>query len=349
MGRKYDASTTFNANFQIGKAAPLDNRDVVDTYSDLETSIGVNKYVGELVYVTNDSTVNNVTYPKGFYMYDETDGWIPFTGGGEATLGKAVPSVLEVGGITAGTTLSADTTFYDFVNMLLNPVLYPTFVAPSASMTQYTTALYAVGDTVAAKTITVTYDAGAINLNGVKQNDRGGAATGFAIATDGADTEFSDSDASSGSFNVTALTRSTKGNIVITGTVTHAAGAQPKDSSGADYGSPLAAGSVTTTQTLEFIFPFYYGVSNTATVSSLSGLTTSLQKKGNKTFTFTQNNQYAVVAYDSSYGNLSKIIEQSTGYDVISGWTKYTDISGFYVYVENSPHTSSSASYTFQF
>lgn len=86
MGRKYGASTTFNANFQIGKAAPLDNRDVVDTYADLETAIGVNKYEGELVYVATDSTVSNVTYPKGYYMYNGT-AWVQFK--------SAVPQVLR--------------------------------------------------------------------------------------------------------------------------------------------------------------------------------------------------------------------------------------------------------------
>ena len=311
---------------------------------DLKNVIYISQADYDTLYSTGTVTIDGVTL-----TYDEDNVYLVPDDNSGGTLGTPVTAVVTVGGITSGTTLSADTTFHDFVDKLLNPVLYPTYVAPSASMTQYATTLYAVGGTVAANTITVTYDAGEINLNGVKQNDRGGAATNYAVASSGADTEYSGSDASSGTFNVSALTRSTKGNIVITGTVSYAQGAQPKDSSGANYGSPLAAGSVTTSQTLEFIIPFYYGVSDTATVSSLSGLSTSLQKKGNKTFTFTQNNQYAVIAYDSAYGNLSKIIEQSTGYDVISGWTKYTDISGFYVYVENSPHTSSSSSYTFQF
>lgn len=311
---------------------------------DLKNVIYISQADYDTLYSTGTVTIDGVTL-----TYDEDNVYLVPDDGGGGTLGTAVTAVLGVGGITSGTTLSADTTFHDFVDKLLNPVLYPTFVAPSATMTQYSTTLYAVGATVAAESVTVTYDAGAINLNGVKQNDRGGAATNYAVASSGADTEYSGSDASSGTFNVSALTRSTKGNIVITGSVTYAQGAQPKDSSGANYGQPLDGGTTTTTQTLEFIIPFYYGVSDTATVSSLSGLSTSLQKKGNRTFTFTQNNQYAVIAYDSAYGNLSKIIEQSTGYDVISGWTKYTDISGFYVYVENSPHTSSSSSYTFQF
>lgn len=86
MGRRYDATTVFNANFEIGKAAPIDNREVVETYADLETAIGVNKYVGELVYVTTDSTVSNVTYPKGYYMYNGT-AWVQFK--------SAVPQVLR--------------------------------------------------------------------------------------------------------------------------------------------------------------------------------------------------------------------------------------------------------------
>lgn len=310
------------------------------------------RMIGKTVVIKGSDTGNVL---KEYWWKDGTgdNDLVEKSGGGSAELQVAMTITKSLGGITASVAqpkvYAVGTALETILNDLLCEVVTPTYVAPSASMTQYATTIYAIGATVSAKTITVTYDAGAINLDGVKQNDRGGAATNYAIATSGADTEFSDSDASSGVFSVTALTRATKGNIVITGTVTYAQGAQPKDSSGANYGQPLDGGTTTTTQTLEFIIPFYYGVSDTATVSSLSGLSTSLQKKGNRTFTFTQNNQYAVIAYDSTYGNLSKIIEQSTGYDVISGWTKYTDISGFYVYVENSPHTSSSSSYTFQF
>jgi len=79
MARKYTVgAVTFNNMFQVGMGAPLDNRDVVEYYADLVSSIGDNKYEGELVYVTNDTVVSNeVTYPKGFYTYNGTS-WVQF-------------------------------------------------------------------------------------------------------------------------------------------------------------------------------------------------------------------------------------------------------------------------------
>ena len=264
-------------------------------------------------------------------------------------LGNPITSVIECGGITIGTMLSADTTFYEFVNKLLNPILYPTYVEPSVTMTEYGTKLYAVGANVPSKQVVLTFDAGEINLNGEKQNDRAGAITRYEVGTSGATNDYSSESESGSTFTISALTRSTKGNITVTGTIYYGEGAQPKDSSGADYEEPLDEGSVSVSQTLEFIHPFYYGVSDNMSISSLSGLSTSLQKKGTRTFNFTQDNQYAVVAYDSAYGNLSKITEVSTGYNVTSSWQKYTDISGFNVYIQKVPQTTSGSSFTFQF
>ena len=353
MSRAHEASTIFNANFQIGMAAPLDNRDVVEYYADLADSIGLNKYTGELVYVLNDTIDNGaITYAKGFYLYNGT-AWVKFEsgGGGSPVLSQAMSIKKPLGGIDASTSVPVNypigTSIETILRDLLLQVITPTYESPSASMTQYGTTLYKVGSSVAAKTITLTYNAGAIYLDGVKQNNRGGAATSYSLSTSGATTDYNSSN-SSGTFSVSALTRSTKGNIVVTGTIEYAAGAQPKDSNGDNYETALSAGSVNTTQTLEFILPFYHGVSSSSSVSSLSGLTESVAKKGNRTCTFNQSNQYAVFAYDKAYGNLSKIIENSTTYNVLSGWTKST-LGDYYVYVQNSPHTDSSASFTFQF
>lgn len=79
MGKQYTVgAVTFNNMFEVGMGAPLDNREVVEYYADLESTIGANKYVGEMVYVINDTSQNgSITYPKGYYMYDGTQ-WKPF-------------------------------------------------------------------------------------------------------------------------------------------------------------------------------------------------------------------------------------------------------------------------------
>lgn len=271
------------------------------------------------------------------------------SGGG--SLGKAITAAIDVGGIDAGDSFTVGTSYDDMWDALLNPTLYPTFTAPSASLSYSADTYYAVGSTISAKSATLSYNAGAITLNGTKQNNRGGAATNYAIATSGADTEYSDSSTSSGSFSVSALTRSTKGAITITGTVSFSQGPQPLDSKGNNYDSPLAAGSVTATKTMNFILPYYYGKSSTPTVSNFTGLTQSVTAKGTKSFKFTTNNEYMVFAYDSSYGNLSSILDPNS-FETISGWTKSTlTVGGFsyYVYVANSATTDTNAQFTFKY
>lgn len=286
--------------------------------------------------------------------YDaENEQWVNGSGGGgggSAELEHAITTAITVGGIAGGTEYAIGTPLEDILSDLLEPTLYPTFTPPSAALTYSASTYYAVGASVTAASATLNYNAGAITVNGTKQNDRGGAATGYAIATSGADTEYSDSGAS-GSFSIPALTRATKGTIVVTGTVNYAQGAQPKDSKGNDYGEPLPAGSVTASKTLTFIQPYYYGVSNSSTVSSFSGLTENVTAKGNKTFNFTTNNQYMVFAYDSSYGNLKNIVD-GNGFDVTGGWTKSSlTVDGFsyFVYVANSPTTDTNAPFTFKY
>ena len=275
----------------------------------------------------------------------------PAGSGGSGSLGKAISSVVDVGGIEVGDNFAVGTSYDDMWDALLNPTLYPTYTAPSCSLSYTADTYYEVGATIAAKTGTVTYNAGAITLNGTKQNDRGGAATNYSLTSTGADTEYSGSSASSGAFNVSALTKSSKGTIVLTATVNYAQGPQPKDSKGNDYQTPLAAGSVTATKTMNFILPYYYGKSSTSTVSSFTGLTKSVTAKGQKQFKFTTNNEYMVFAYDSSYGNLSSILDPNS-FETISGWTKSTlTVGGFsyYVYVANAATTDTNAQFTFKY
>ena len=283
------------------------------------------------------------------YSWEQVNVQPGSSGGGSTT--KAITAAVDVGGISTGTTYPIGTDLEDIISDMLEPTLYPSFTAPSASLTYGASTYYAVGATVPSMAATVALNRGSINPAYGTSGYRSGAATNFAIATSGADTEFSDSDTSSGSFTVSALTRSTKGNIVVTGTASYAAGEQPKDSKGGDYDSPLAAGSVTASKTLQFILPYYYGAVNSATISDFTGLTESVTAKGQKTFNYTTNNQYMVFAYDSAYGNLKTILD-GNGFDVTGGWTKNTlTVGGFTynVYISNSPTTDTNAPFTFKY
>lgn len=339
---------TIADNFSYRGAKALDGRMKYDTIAEMVETPAADLYDGCFAYVTAE---------KKYYSYDSTNtvdatlGKWRQHGSGGGSLGKAITAAIDVGGIDAGDSFSIGTSYDDMWDALLNPTLYPTFTAPSASLSYSADTYYEVGATIAAKTGTVTYNAGAITLNGTKQADRGGAATNYALASSGADTEYSDSSTSSGTFNVSALTRSSKGNIILTATVSYAAGPQPLDSKGNNYDSPLPAGSKTATKTMQFILPYYYGKSSTSSVSSFTGLTKSVTAKGQKQFKFTTNNEYMVIAYDSSYGNLSSIIDPN-GFETISGWTKSTltvDGLSYYVYVANSATTDTNAQFTFKY
>lgn len=273
-------------------------------------------------------------------------------GGGDAVLSDDLTTAISVGGIDSGVTYEAGTPLETLLRDLLEPTLFPTLTNPSASITYNSSQYYEVKSSVSAMQATVALNRGSINPQYTAESSyRSGEATGYAIATSGADTEYSDSSESSGVFSVPALTRSTKGNIVVTGTASYAQGTQPKDSKGNNYDSPLPAGSVIANKTLAFIQAYFYGASNSATVADFTGLTKSVTAKGQKTFNYTTNNQHMVFAYDSSYGNLKSIID-ANGFDVTSGWTKNTvTVDGFtyFVYVANSATTDTNAPFTFKY
>ena len=343
-------SANLAASLEVLAGAPLDAREVVQAKTDLtaEGSFPY-KYIGLEVYVVEE----NKKYRLISNDPTDLESWqeIGSGGGGSSETTKSITAAITVGGIASGTNYPIGTDLEDIISDLLEPTLYPTLTAPSASLSYSANQYYAVGATVAAMTATVALNRGSINPSYGTSGYRSGAATGYTIATTGADTEYSDSSESSGAFSVPALTRATKGTIVITGTASYAAGEQPKDSKGGNYDSPLAAGSKTASKTLTFIQPYYYGVSNSATIADFTGLTENVTAKGQKTFNYTTNNQYMVFAYDSSYGNLKTILD-GNGFDVTGGWTKNTlTVGGFsyFVYVSNSPTTDTNAPFTFKY
>ena len=307
-------------------------------------------FVTPITGATNKMYVDisaNKTYRYNGTIFERLD----VDGSGGGSLGKQIIAQLNVGGISKNDTFNIGTSYDDLWDSLLNPIFTPEYVNPSCSLAYSVSSPMEVGAVISSKTATVGYNAGSITVNGVKQNDRGGAATGYAMATSGADTEYSDSSASSGSFSVPALTRSTKGTLTITGTVSYAQGPQPQDSKGNDVDSPLPAGSVTKSTSVSFILPFYYGKSASTTIADFTGLTKSVTAKGQKQFKFTTNNEHMVFAYDSSYGNLTSILDPNS-FEVISGWTKKSlTVGGFTynVYVADSATTDIDAQFTFKF
>lgn len=340
-------SASFSGTIEPLAGGALDARSIISTKADLTAANTFPyPYIGMETYVVAE----NKKYRLIGSDPTNIDNWEDINGS-SGGLGKNITAAIDVGGIDAGDTFAQGISYDDMWDALLNPTLYPTFTNPSVNLSYSADAYYEVKSTISAKTAIASLNRGSITPAYGTSGYRSGEASNYAIATSGADTEYSDSSASSGTFSVPALTRSTKGNIVLTATVSYAAGEQPKDSKGNNYDSPLPAGSKTASKTMQFIQAYFYGKSSTPTVSNFNGLSKSVTAKGEKKFKYTTNNEYMVIAYDSSYGNLKTILDPNS-FDVTSGWTKSTlTVDGFTynVYVANSPTTDTDAQFTFKY
>lgn len=102
-----------------------------------------------------------------------------------------------------------------------------------------------------------------------------------------------------------------------------------------------------------FVSPYYYGAiaaGATATEEIIKAATKSVTAKGNKSFTYTCNNQRMLFAYPKSYGNLSKILDANS-FDVTGTFVKSevtVDGVAYYAYV-NDPSTVASFKMTFNY
>ena len=144
-----------------------------------------------------------------------------------------------VGGIAKNTKLSAlegktyDAIFDDLLFPTVNPSLGN--VSASISLKSGKAATREVGSAApTASDFTTSYNAGQITLNGTKQANRGGAQD-----TDNSFIYYGDS-----ASNTTLPTTVALGNTAYKYRAAYAAGPQPKDNKGNDYGSPLSAGTV---------------------------------------------------------------------------------------------------------
>lgn len=141
-----------------------------------------------------------------------------------------------VGGISKGTTVGDlnGKTINQMFDDLLFPTVNPTYVAPSASISfnSYST-LQKVGSAGPTEdNFTTGYNPGAINVNGVKQANRGGA------LKEGESFIYVNNSVS----NTTLPSTLALGNTTFKYRASYEAGPQPKDNKGNNYESPLAAG-----------------------------------------------------------------------------------------------------------
>ena len=195
----------------------------------------------------------------------------PPGGGGDAVLQAALTATKAVGGVTVGTSWPAGTPLEDILRRILNPVENPTFTAPSATLNGGGTRLLEPGST-ASVTLSVAFDRGKITPAYGTSGKRSGEATGYSL-NGGAQQ-------AGNSFTVTV----SEADKSFRAAVSYAAGEQPKDSAGNDFGEPLPAGSVNTnTLTWEFVDALW---SNQANIAAVAKEALVSKSAGQTTFNF---------------------------------------------------------------
>lgn len=103
-------------------------------------------------------------------------------------------------------------------------------------------------------------------------------------------------------------------------------------------------------RTIKFIVPYYYGVSDTDTITSLEGMTELLHERGSQTVVCTSDNQYIFFIYDSTYPELTSILDDNGFENINSFRSQILSIDGtsYRVYISSTPVTCSNFEYTFK-
>lgn len=226
-----------------------------------------------------------------------------------ATITQSITSDVEVGAITTLQVIPSGTTLQEFAESLLFKVYYPTFTAPTASLTTNRTGNIEVGTT--GITLTHTLNRGSINGQsvsgvwqaGTSQGVRSGVATNYDI---------------NGVNNGTTNTLTSAGAVIMEGTntytstVTYAQGPQPIDSKGTNFSSPLVTGTITSTVTVAGRRNAFFGLNSAGNSSALIRAlgNTSFNPANGSTFTISipAGTTSVLFAYPATLRDVSSVI-----------------------------------------
>lgn len=194
----------------------------------------------------------------------EMDGNLTFLND-QSLVKTPVVSSVSIGAISAGDTISLNTTLNQFIEQLLVTTYNPTLTGPSFSLANNAGSLRRIGSVINVL-LTFTFNRGSIlGANNptvwdplVLQNFRAGAATSYTINA-----------VTQGTNTLTVVNHTVvSGNNTFTGTVTYATGAQPLDSDGNPHDSPLVGGtSASQSTSFEGVYPIFATTSSIGTLS----------------------------------------------------------------------------------
>lgn len=126
----------------------------------------------------------------------------------------------------------------------------------------------------------------------------------------------------------------------------------------ADGGSTTSGASAGWT----FVYPYFYGVcagdktAATLTEADIEAMTKDIKSKGEKSYTYTTNNQKMVIAYPKAHGVLKKALDPN-GFDYLGDYDRaelsITGLDGtaqaYYVYAQKAPSFVTSFTMKFQY
>ena len=239
-------------------------------------------------------------------------------------------TVNALGGIGAGVSLEGKTT-HEILDMLLFPYVAQTVGKVTAKPNNGGTFEKGDNKTITSATVTVTKKSKAITkVELLKGSEVVATKEGDAVKAGGTIT-FSDLNIPVNSVNVQLKAKAyDETNNAVTGENSDA---------------------------FTFVYPYYYGICEVGAEINealVEGLTKDIKSKGQKTYTYTTNNQCCVVAYPKAHGVLTSALDPN-GFENIGSFTKsevsVTGLDGtaqtYYVYVSGAGSVSG-FKYTFK-
>jgi hypothetical protein len=241
---------------------------------------------------------------------------------------NADPTPLTVGGIPAGSTF-ADTTFPDFVDLLLYPELFPTLTAPSSTFTSNPEGLREIGEVLATVAFSSAFSRGSISPAYGTSGYRSGLPNTYVYTgtdlTDEVSVSLTDTQSIS-DYTVISGAQSW------TGKVSFDIGEQPKSSKDNDYSTPLAAGDTSVvTRTITGVYPYF---------ATTVGITTYTKQ------TLAAHGATVVTAVVAESGSDKQTVQFPAAWGTIGHLEQYNTLSGLYDVIDLATFTSSSITKT---
>lgn len=309
MARK-KGSANLAASLEVLAGAPLDARQTVQTKEELTASGSFPYfYVGMETYVVSENKKYRFVGTNPTDLSDWEDAGL----GGDASLQSNVTSNLAIGGIKNGQTLSAGTTFTEFVQKLL-----VTEIAPTVTFTASGSGVREVGSSVRPSLALQIVSLGTATPTYIKFYN-------------GSTQIYSQKYINGTTIYDYAMAESVTSNTTIKAVLEYTK-------------SDGTSATLEKTATYTFVMASYYGPVSTAPTdkAGITALTKDVKNTKALTATFSLDNKRSCYCYPASFGNLSSI-KDANNFEYINSYTKTSvtvDETAYNVYTLTDPVTA---------